>query len=327
MTEERPKNFCPSCGYPDFAGHASDCASNPEGLQKKDKEPERVDQEIVQQELVDSYEYNFYGPKVGVADIIDKKTGQSVHAEVRVSEDKGLTFRICTPDGNELGYTSLEELSVEDTVELEAKNPYDPKLYYGNNLSTKGQSKVYVDEMVAGAKSQYKGIGQRLHEIAVERSFQIGAEGRVQLMIGGIGGMAERNPGTSGGFHESLGFLGQDVYNADGSLHHSGQMINQKIAEGTWEVAQIQKSIGEQFLAKGEKNKAERFWPPQNAIHSNERFWPEEKPYMYLPPEAINRERGRMKEQPLLLANKATIKALLDKHNQLARERYQNRKA
>lgn len=243
---------------------------------------------------------NRHGPKVGSSFVTDKHTNQSVPVSVHALKDgpKRTEYTVVDPKGRSTGSMKVTDHSEQDLRQAESSGQYHAnheKLNYGNDPQNKYKSKTYVDSMRSSSISGYKGAGKLLHQIAAEHSVQNGNEGRVQLRVGGLGGMndSSETPGTSAGFHEGFGYRGQDVYNEDGSLHHEGQDMHEKLANETWDEAQVNKSIGGDY------------WPPEGGIQkSPATFMEKDKPEMYLPDDVIDRERSRMQENPILDASK-----------------------
>lgn len=277
----------------------------------------------VDQAKVDALDkFNRHGPKVGHGFVNDKETKEKVPVTIHAGRYAGNhEYTIVDPKDRDIGLMTAKYYSEENLKELESSGKVPPnheKLHYGEGKDKKYKSKVYIDSMQNQSRNQYSGVGKLMHQIAAEKSVKAGGEGRVQLTVGHVGGMGFSNyeeAGNSAGFHESFGYHGQDVYNPDGSLHHSGQSLNKKMAEDTWHDAQLNKRILKQTGAKG-------YWPPEGGIQKSPTKFMQSKdrPEMYLPDEAIEREKERMEKEPILDVNEETTDALIDKNKDLYRQ-------
>lgn len=311
---------CLFCSRPKLSGHNKGCpVLGPEG--------ESI-MEGVQSEFLEKYsEWVWTGPKVGETNVRNKETGQAESVDVCVQNiDYGLKFTLLSPEGIPLAYTELEELNVAggrpvNNFEIGNRLVENPLKNYGDNLAD-SDPRLYVGLMKSDGRHRYSGLGFRSHEIAVERSFQIGGNGRVQLMIGGIQssglGWGQESPGTSGAFHEAFGFRGQEVRWADGEVHHTADIIHTQIEHARDEAFNANMRMRDYYLQKGEPDKAAEYSISKEKIHLvGPNFYSDELPYMYLPEQIINREKERIDAEPILQANASTIKALLAKHHYL----------
>ncbi|MEK7652255.1 MAG: hypothetical protein AAB351_03625, partial [Patescibacteria group bacterium] len=174
---------------------------------------------------------------------------------------------------------------------------FNPKGQYGSDPNNRPGT-LFVEAMHTEIFDRhvkvYKGLGRALHQIAVERSLQLGYQGRVQLNVTSLKQNSwdvVEDPGFSAPFHKKFGFLAQDVYNEDGSLHHEGQTVHKKIDEAQ-----------EKARDKGEVRAT---------------FFSHDRVYMTLPDEVIAREKERIAKNPNLRINKATTEALFKKQKHL----------
>ncbi len=320
QTVETAEPACLFCSRPKLGGHNKGCPV---------LAPDSADLlSGIQPEFLTEYvERSPFGPKVGETTVIQKETGQVEKVSVTFDPYSGIQprFVLVSAEGEQLAYIELEVL---DTGKLEQLRDIkveegiveNPKKNYGDVVPDR-RPRVFVDEMKSRGRG-LKGLGLRCHEIAVERSFQVGAGGRVQLMVGSIEsgmGYTQLSPGTSAPFHESFGFKGQTVRFVDGSVHYDGSAIHDKIQKGREQVFALNQRLREYHAQKGELEKAEAYNIPLEKVHARADFWEEaDKPYMYLPEEVIHREEKRVQSSPILLANQKTIAALEAKHTYLA---------
>lgn len=147
-----------------------------------------------------------WGSRIGKTTVINRKTGQPVQAEVwyRLGQyDQRETYTLVI-NGKEAGHTRLTKY-IEKENALFAHNR--KKKYqniedipvggiYNSTTDNLFTEHIYVGMMRSDLKQDYKNIGTRLHQIALERSFQLGAEGRVALCA----------DWSSHGFHYKAGF-------------------------------------------------------------------------------------------------------------------------
>lgn len=256
-------------------------------------------QDTVDQSAVFEYkELNKHGPIVGYAEVKKREPSESVNVEVRVKkESDSLRFNL-VKDGRLLAFIDLSE--IPNFNHLEAKPTTieaGQKIRYDNNSNNLGHSKIFIDAMqsqgeigaMVNGGTAYKGLGTALHRIAVERSFQVGSEGRVLLKIKSVpesdGYTKPENSSVE--FHETFGFLAQDVYKPDGTIHHTGESIHEKTAlRRAYLWKNYVRGDNEPYTKKdltffNEAIKSETYTTP---------FQRTEEVYMYLPPEISERE-------------------------------------
>lgn len=259
---------------------------------KKPTAETETNQDVVDQEIVDSYaERDPLGPIVGEVTALNTVTGEQENLLVKAKDEDFNKERA-------ISYVIVkgERILARCLLREQPTNfgrKFNPRGQYGNDPDNRPGT-LYVDYMYTEFHDHstrvYEGLGRALHQIAVERSLQVGYQGRVQLAVAGIKRSqwdVGEDPGFSAPFHEKFGFLAQDVYNEDGSLHHEGQSIHDKIAK--------------------DREKLERRGDFMTAFLSNH------KVYMILPPEVIEREKKRIAKKPNLRVNRATTEALVKK--------------
>lgn len=274
--------------------------------------------QLKQAELLSEYtEYQHQGPRVGKGEVIDQVTGQKVSVEIHAIKEGGVErFMLVGPKGEGIGYTELRYIDPSKTSD---QPDFSAKQHYGNNLKDRDPY-IWVELMMNTDQYSYKKVGKLLHELAVERSLQTDAKGRVQLVAGGVdsgNGMSMiEPPATSLAFHESFGFVAKDVYNNDGSLHHDGQSIHERLANGRMNSRRTSEKFNDELGLEGDAHSS---WSPLAS---------EAKPYFYLPEEHIQREKSRVENSGSHLeANGETVDKLFNKHQQLHRKKVTTGKA
>jgi len=140
----------------------------------------------------------FEANKVGKTTITNRSNGKLVDAIVTKQTNSygHETYKIFV-DGQEVGSAKIKLLETVADFESEGIIKSSPKAVYGTGKDLpKFQSKVYVDLMEAHGNGAYHGIGTKLHQIAIERSNELGFGGRVELDAAW----------NSHGFHYNTGF-------------------------------------------------------------------------------------------------------------------------
>ena len=161
---------------------------------------------------IGDYKMAPYEEFVGETYITNKATGERVNVMVvRSNTSKGgEVYKIIRPDGRELGYTDIRVCTegplghgdfLADVAWYREHGYCGSSSWgkYGHSNDVTYSPRVYVEMMKSPASGTYRGVGERLHQLAVERSLQIGGEGRVTLS-------ASYN---SHGFHYKTGFRTQ----------------------------------------------------------------------------------------------------------------------
>lgn len=223
--------------------------------------------------IVDGYQPVIKGQPVGTVTVKDRQTGQPVTMQVTAERNitietgfnpfargpkelKGDLLRIYR-DNEEMGYTLLEKKTGWDNAD--------------QVLDDGGKSHIYVHYMRSThGNDRYKGLGEALHQIAIEESFLQGCEGRIQFE-------SEQDPLP---FHLMNGFRFVEIRMQDGFI--MGRSENER---------------AEQAIAEArEKNQRLQFSTFQSM------------PVMYLPSEQIARWRDIIAENPILDGIKAMLK-------------------
>lgn len=205
--------------------------------------------QTVNRKLVNEYKkYEVRGPVVGRAKLSDG-TQVEIHITTITENPKKIVQYTVYDTVHEimLGYTKVVDTHYGKLDQKYEERGLHPNSYY-DDPETRGKDFLYVDAM----ESLKAGVGKILHQIAVERSFQLGFEGRVGLVVGAITGVTEHiePSATSAVFHRKFGFEGKDVFATDnqhvypqrtqeGSLHHTGGEFTEKITpilERRWSV-------------------------------------------------------------------------------------------
>ncbi len=160
--------------------------------------------------------------------VISKNNVNNIVGEARLEKMKGgskiipivtyvvksfpLNYSLIDKQNNELGFTSLHLYSSKEN-----------KIYGVDYEYSKFPGAVYVEDMYSSADG-YVGIGNALHEIAVNISKNAGYSGRVLLD-------AEK---SSHIFHYKFGFrsLGERCYIRDESIENEIEKAERKIQKG-----------------------------------------------------------------------------------------------
>lgn len=307
--------------------------ANASAEEKENKNP--IDQKIdelyfgsgsfkVNVSAVETYKkYNFYGPQVGEGTIVDKESGKVVPVEIhkakgRAHEPDQEGFFLIRPDGKRIGDLYLRKDLPGGAMD---KNNYGPgwdhdhffEEDYGNgDQRLKRPPKVFIEmtEKYEAIPEQYAGVGELLTRIAVERSLQLGANGRVLLHAAF----------NSFGFWKKMGFVPQDVYNKDGSLHHAGEELSKKYQDRVEQMLQtFAYRIKEGASAEEIEAEKNRIIKEFGALHLRYGHLA----IMYLPQEAIAEyKKNIVAHGPHLTENAMTIRALDLKHDILHQQEY-----
>ena len=280
------KSSCQTCkaNQSTDVAHANNHAGVPEFLSDKPN-----------QEQLDAYkEYDPQGPKIGHVECLDQNN-QPISLEIHASQ-RGYGLRLdYVQDGRMIGYINLSNAEQEEIAKAPKDSPF--KNYGDDPMPESGTT--FIDLMENRSGGKVKGLGKKMHETAVEYSLQSGNQGRVQLEVGGVGGFQIAPPGTSMPFHYAFGYRNQTIFQEDGSIHHTGEDHDKKL---------------EEFLERDRKHLEEN----PTGEHLIHEVYMKDKPFMYLPEDAIKHETERALKNPHLEVNKATLEALLKKHNDLA---------
>ncbi|MFA6494893.1 MAG: hypothetical protein WC246_00810 [Candidatus Paceibacterota bacterium] len=277
--------------------------------------------------VIEAYkECGFYGPKIGEVDVVDKESGETVRVEIhkakgRAQEPDQEGFFLIRPDGQRIGDLYLRRDLPDGAMD---KNNYGPgwdhdhffEEDYGNGEQrVKRPAKVFVemaerDRYIGG---KYENIGKLLTEIAVERSLQLGADGKVLLQAAF----------NSFGFWEKMGFVPQDVYNQDGSLHHAGEDLSKKYQDRVEQMLEIfayriKEGAGAEEI-EAEKAKIIKECGALDLQYGDLAI-------MYLPQEAIEKyKEDILKRGPHITANRPTIQALDIKQSLLQHQGFERK--
>lgn len=286
------------------------------------KEGTKVDQDAIK-----GYkEYRWEGPKVGEVELLDKKTNTIVKIEIhkakgRAQEEDQEGFFLVDPDGVFIGEIYLRKDLPGGAMDRGnygagwSHSHYMEENYGNGEERLKRPSKIFIEmtERKNYVSEKYKDVGKVLTELAVERSLQLGADGRVLLQAAFY----------SFGFWKKMGFVPQDVNKEDGTLHHKGQELLDRYnsaLERTFEICLHLKEGASPEEIEAEKKRIIKEFRVLDLQF-------EDLAIMYLPPDAIENYKAKIaKNGPHITTNATTMKALDLKQKLLAQQGFDKKK-
>jgi hypothetical protein len=136
----------------------------------------------------------FVGEVVGTGKVLQIKDNIQVDAIITKIASETFKSQIkyyLYVNGEKKGYINLDHFRLRENNIFSSDDRDSETCYYGYNYcgdvldnrndEVKNKSYIYIDHIFNFKKSEYKGIGSLLFQVAIEHSLSLGCEGRIRL--------------------------------------------------------------------------------------------------------------------------------------------------